>query len=117
MRARLLALVSLSILCGCVGSALASDLVWEVENPFRLFKTPQAFALHEAAFKLARGDAGLPGEWLFDGDGDFVRAGLDFDDGLVIGGERRRYGDANRKREKNESYFPRVRRLMTASCG
>ena len=60
MRARLLALVSLSILGGGAGSALASDLVWQVENPFRLFKTPQGFALHEAAFKQARGDAGKP---------------------------------------------------------
>ena len=62
MRARLLALALALPLAGTmgVGSAPAGDLVWEVENPFRLFKTPQAFALHEAAFKQVRGDAAAP---------------------------------------------------------
>ena len=61
MRARLLALASLSIwgIAGA-GPACASDLVWEVESPFRLFKTPQAFALHEQAFRHVRGDADKP---------------------------------------------------------
>ena len=45
MRTRLLALASLSLFGAFgAGSAFAGDLVWEVENPFRLFKTPQAFA-------------------------------------------------------------------------
>src|SRR6188474_2318288 len=61
MRSRLIALASASLL-SVVGAASASgaDLVWEVENPFRLFKTPQAFALHEAAYKAVRGDASKP---------------------------------------------------------
>ena len=58
MRLRLIAWASLSLLGAT--SASASDLVWEVENPFRLFKTPQAFALHEAAYKAVRGDASKP---------------------------------------------------------
>jgi hypothetical protein len=43
-----------------INPGLASGLVWEVENPFRLFKTPQAFALHERAFQQVRGDASKP---------------------------------------------------------
>jgi lysophospholipase L1-like esterase len=58
MRSRLIALAALSLFG--VTAASAADLVWEVENPFRLFKTPQAFALHEAAYKAVRGDAGKP---------------------------------------------------------
>ena len=38
----------------------AADLVWEVESPFRLFKVPSAFALHEQAFKRVRGEPGSP---------------------------------------------------------
>src|SRR4029079_5540554 len=56
MRSRLIALAALSL--SGVTAASAADLIWEVENPFRLFKTPQAFALHEAAYKAVRGDAG-----------------------------------------------------------
>jgi hypothetical protein len=40
--------------------AIAADLVWEVENPFRLFKLPSAFALHEQAFKRVRGEPTSP---------------------------------------------------------
>ncbi|MBM3530318.1 MAG: hypothetical protein FJX62_19725 [Alphaproteobacteria bacterium] len=43
-----------------INPGFASGLVWEVENPFRLFKTPQAFALHERAFQQVRGDASKP---------------------------------------------------------
>jgi hypothetical protein len=43
-----------------ISPSLASGLVWEVENPFRLFKTPQAFALHERAFLQVRGDPSKP---------------------------------------------------------
>ena len=32
-------------------SRVGADLVWEVENPFRLFKPTASFALHENAFK------------------------------------------------------------------
>jgi hypothetical protein len=43
-----------------VGSSQAADLIWEVENPFRFFKPTRSFALHEAAFKGARGDPSGP---------------------------------------------------------
>lgn len=39
------------------GPAVATDLFWEVENPFRLFKQGNSFALHEKAFQSVRGDA------------------------------------------------------------
>ena len=59
MSRKLLAAALVLSLWSAVGinSGAAADLVWEVENPFRLFKTGQAFALHEAAFKAVRGDA------------------------------------------------------------
>jgi lysophospholipase L1-like esterase len=41
-------------------AAAASDLVWEVENPFRFFKKPAAFALHEKAFDAVRGKPDTP---------------------------------------------------------
>ena len=31
-------------------SSQAAELIWEVENPFRLFKPTRSFALHETAF-------------------------------------------------------------------
>ena len=37
------------------GTVQAADLVWQVENPFRFFKSTRSFALHEAAFNAARG--------------------------------------------------------------
>ncbi len=43
-----------------VAPAAAADLVWEVENPFRLFKPTKSFALHETAFKQVRGDPSAP---------------------------------------------------------
>ena len=36
-------------------SSRAAGLIWEVESPFRLFKSTRAFALHETAFKAVRG--------------------------------------------------------------
>jgi hypothetical protein len=44
-------------------SVHAADLEWSVQNPFRFFKKPAAFAMHERAFDAARGkhaDAPLP---------------------------------------------------------
>ena len=41
-------------------AASAADLVWEVQNPFRFFKKPAAFALHEKAFDAVRGKADSP---------------------------------------------------------
>lgn len=40
--------------------ARAADLVWEVENPFRFFRHGSSFAMHETAFKAARGDLASP---------------------------------------------------------
>ena len=40
--------------------ASSSDLIWEVENPFRFYKPTSAFALHEAAYKAVRGDTESP---------------------------------------------------------
>jgi hypothetical protein len=40
--------------------AAASDLVWEVESPFRLFKPSTSYALHENAFRQVRGDPSSP---------------------------------------------------------
>ncbi len=42
------------------GGAQAADLIWQVESPFRFFKPTHSFALHEAAFKAARGDSSSP---------------------------------------------------------
>ena len=38
----------------------AQDLQWQVENPFRFFKSTRSFALHEAAYNAARGKGDLP---------------------------------------------------------
>src|SRR5437870_4396305 len=38
------------------GRAQSADLLWEVENPFRFYKSPASFALHETAFNALRGD-------------------------------------------------------------
>jgi hypothetical protein len=37
------------------GIARAADLVWEVDNPFRLYRHARSFKLHEDAFKAVRG--------------------------------------------------------------
>src|SRR5205807_3125328 len=41
-------------------STAAADLVWQVENPFRFFKSTKSFALHEAAFNSVRGNPSGP---------------------------------------------------------
>jgi hypothetical protein len=43
-----------------LSAACASDIVWEVQNPFRFFKKPAAFALHEKAFEAVRGKTDTP---------------------------------------------------------
>src|SRR5262247_4596483 len=43
-------------------SAMAQDLIWQVENPFRFFKSSRSFALHEAAYNAVRGNAALPND-------------------------------------------------------
>ena len=53
-------ILSISILVPV--TALASDIVWEVQSPFRFFKKTAAFTLHEKAFEAVRGkDGPLPG--------------------------------------------------------
>ncbi|HEY7245401.1 MAG TPA: hypothetical protein VH678_16145 [Xanthobacteraceae bacterium] len=60
------AILRLLVTIACAGLALApacaADLIWEVQNPFRFFKSPRSFALHEAAFNAVRGNSsdGLP---------------------------------------------------------
>lgn len=52
-----------TILVLSAGPAPAADLVWEVENPFRFFKRPSAFGIHERAFQAVRGRSGtLPND-------------------------------------------------------
>lgn len=41
-------------------SSQAQDLQWQVENPFRFFKSTRSFTLHEAAYNAARGKGDLP---------------------------------------------------------
>jgi hypothetical protein len=43
-------------------TATAQDLIWQVENPFRFFKSSRSFALHEAAYNAVRGNAALPND-------------------------------------------------------
>ena len=40
----------------------AAELLWQVDNPFRLYKHAKSFKLHEDAFDAVRGEqgAGLP---------------------------------------------------------
>jgi len=42
------------------GSAFASDIVWEVQSPFRFFKKAAHFQMHEKAFDAVRGKGTLP---------------------------------------------------------
>src|SRR5215469_12190484 len=44
------------------GTVQAADLVWQVENPFRFFKSTHSFALHEAAYNAVRGNGALPAD-------------------------------------------------------
>lgn len=46
----------------CTAPARGSELVWEVENPFRFFKPTSSFALHEAAFKAVSGGGQPPAD-------------------------------------------------------
>src|SRR4051794_20896836 len=41
-------------------TAFASDLVWEVQSPFRFFKKQTSFATQEKAFEAVRGKADAP---------------------------------------------------------
>jgi len=53
-------LVSIPLAVLQIGTVSAADLVWEVQNPFRFFKKPAAFALHEKAYEAVRGKADSP---------------------------------------------------------
>jgi len=37
------------------GTVQAAELIWQVESPFRFFKSTRSFAMHEAAYNTARG--------------------------------------------------------------
>ena len=52
----------LAAFLSAVTPAMAADLEWEVENPFRFFKPHAAFAMHEAAFKAVRGKGAVPSD-------------------------------------------------------
>lgn len=56
---RAMPIAGLLLLAG-IPSAPAADLVWEVESPFRFFRAPGSFALHEAAFAALRGGRDAP---------------------------------------------------------
>ena len=53
-------LVCVSLATLQITAAAASDLVWEVESPFRFFKKSSAFALHEKAYDAVRGKPDTP---------------------------------------------------------
>jgi len=58
------AILRLLIATFCASLALApayaADLIWEVENPFRFFKSSRSFALHETAFNAVHGNPSDP---------------------------------------------------------
>jgi len=60
MRQPLLALVSALGVVSGLQQAVAADLEWEVDNPFRFYKVGSSFALHEKAFAAVRGNAESP---------------------------------------------------------
>src|SRR5437763_1989561 len=47
---------SVSALLGSLAPCVAGDLEWEVDNPFRFYKSGTSFALHDKAFHEVRGD-------------------------------------------------------------
>ena len=58
------ALVVAAVVQSSGGPVAAADLVWEVENPFRLYKHVRSFKLHEDAFRAVRGteSEAIPGD-------------------------------------------------------
>src|SRR5258708_17560053 len=42
------------------GTVQAAELIWQLENPFRFFKSTNSFAMHEAAYNGVRGAANGP---------------------------------------------------------
>jgi len=63
MRRRLLQSVFALVSLGAgfaVGPGQAADLVWEVESPFRFFKSANSYALHAKAFGEVRGNPAAP---------------------------------------------------------
>src|SRR5262245_33782758 len=61
---RAVACLAAALLSLLAGPARA-DLVWEVENPFRLFKPTASFALHENAFKALKGTGPVPPDMIW----------------------------------------------------
>src|SRR5262245_44760330 len=62
MGRRLLAAISAVSMLSAVGTTQSSaqDLIWQVENPFRFYKSTRSFALHEAAYNSVRGSTDIP---------------------------------------------------------
>jgi hypothetical protein len=52
----------LSVIAVGLAPAQAADLIWQVENPFRFFKSAASFALHERAFAALRGEGAMPAD-------------------------------------------------------
>src|SRR5262245_56476825 len=60
MRHPLIAIVSVLGVMAGFEQVRAADIEWEVDNPFRFYKTGSSFALHERAFTAVRGDPETP---------------------------------------------------------
>src|SRR5436305_3826773 len=60
MRHSLVAVLSVIGAMASIEQALAADIEWEVDSPFRFYKVGNSFALHERAFAAVRGDAESP---------------------------------------------------------
>jgi hypothetical protein len=60
MRLTLLTTLSLTALFAGAAPIAAANLEWEVESPFRFYRTPGPFTLHEQAFAAVRGDSANP---------------------------------------------------------
>jgi len=55
-------LIASAAIIASAGTVQAADLVWQVESPFRFFRSTQSFALQEAAFGAVRGTGQLPAD-------------------------------------------------------
>src|SRR5262245_8368245 len=59
------AVAYLALLSLLAGGPAHAELVWEVENPFRLFKPTGSFALHENAFRALKGTGPVPPDMIW----------------------------------------------------
>ena len=65
----------------------SADLIWQVENPFRFFKSTRSFAYQEAAFNAVRGTGPLPADIIWRTERRAQRSRLQ---GLVLARSLRR---------------------------